>query len=251
MMIDVGQGDAFLIKSPGGKIILVDAGQADQIFDRGERTILPLLDELNIDQIDYAFISHLDLDHYGGIISLIHKGRIGHLLKAPPDKTEADGKLEKFLKDRGQSFSYYYKGIMKVDELRIYILNDGNISLMGNDGSGVLRMLYGNISILFTGDIHQAGERYYINSYGKFLSSDVLKVSHHGSKSSTSGEFIKFVNPDFALISAGYKNRFGHPSEEVLTRLTSAGCRIYRTDLNRAVLLRSDGYEIRQVSWYK
>ncbi len=251
MMIDVGQGDAFLIGTPQGKTILIDAGQADKFIDKGDQVILPFLNHLNIKLIDYAFITHLDLDHYGGIVSLIYNKKIKHLLKPPPDYSTEDDKLENFLKKTGQSFSYYDNGIMVIDELRFYILNDyrNNRSLSGNDASGVFKLTYGNTSFLFTGDIHTAGENYYINRYGNFLSSNVLKVSHHGSKSSTSGNFIKFTRPDFALISSGYKNRFKHPSKEVIERLVLAGTKIFRTDSAGAVLIQSDGNKVHQNGW--
>ena len=89
----------------------------------------------------------------------------------------------------------------------------------------------------------------YTNKYRRFLDSDVLKVGHHGSKTSSSNEFLKYVSPEFSLISAGFKNKFGHPVEDVIQRLVAEGSTIYRSDLNKAILLRSDGQEIKLINW--
>jgi competence protein ComEC len=252
LMVDVGQGDAFLIKFPNGKTALIDAGETTLNFDNGERIILPLLNQLGIDKIDYGFISHVDLDHYGGFISLINENKIGRIYKPYSDTSfSKDIKLEKFLRTNNIPVNYYEKGIIKLPAGRIYILNDygKNVKLTTNNGSGLLKILYGRSSFLFTGDLERRGEIHYINNYRDFLKSDVLKVSHHGSQTATSEEFISRVIPKISLISDGIKNKFGHPSGIVLQRLSQAGSSISRTDKSGAVLLRSDGDNIFAVDW--
>lgn len=252
LMVDVGQGDAFLIKFPDGKTALVDAGEATLNFDNGERIILPLLNHLGIDKIDYGFISHVDLDHYGGFISLINENKIGRIFKPYSDTSfSKDIKLEKFLRANNIPVNYYEKGIIKLPAGRIYILNDysKNVKLTTNNGSGLLKILYGRSSFLFTGDLERRGEIHYINSYGDFLKSDVLKVSHHGSQTATSEEFVSRVKPRISLISDGIKNKFGHPSGIVLQRLSQSGSGVLRTDKYGAILLRSDGDNIFAVDW--
>lgn len=251
MMIDVGQGDSFLVKFPGGKTALIDAGEASYSFDNGERVILPLLNYLGIGKIDYGFISHVDLDHYGGFISLIHNGRIGMLYKPRADSSlKKDVKLEKFIAESNITVRHYRKEILNTGNARIYILNTNEISdWSSNNGSGLLKIVYGNSEYLFTGDLEKRGERYYDEYYGKFLRSDVLKVGHHGSRTSSSLEFLKFVSPRISLISAGIGNKFHHPSGITLLNLEKSGSKIYRTDRSGAVLLRSDGKSIKKIDW--
>jgi competence protein ComEC len=254
LMIDVGQGDAILIKFPDGKTALVDAGEATLNFDNGERVILPLLNHLGIDKIDYGFVSHVDLDHYGGFISLINEGKISRIYKPYLDTSYSkDVRFEKFLKAKAIPVTHYEKGIIKLPAGRVYVLNDYDRTekLTTNNGSGLLKIIYGRNSFLFTGDLERHGEIHYINDYGSFLKSDVLKVSHHGSKTGSSGDFISMVKPKISLISDGIKNKFGHPAEEVLQRLKNAGSDIARTDKSGAVLLRSDGDNIFAVDWRK
>ncbi|HKI79211.1 MAG TPA: DNA internalization-related competence protein ComEC/Rec2 [Ignavibacteriaceae bacterium] len=251
MMIDVGQGDAFLLKFPDGKTALIDAGETNFYFDNGERVILPLLNQLGIDKIDYGFVSHVDLDHYGGFISLIHNNKIERIYKPEIDSTEEkDLKFEKYLAENNLRSYYYSKEILKIGNARIYILNDqvpDNFS--SNNKSSVLKIVYGDAEFLFTGDLEKRGEIIYVSEYGKFLDSDVLKVGHHGSKTSSSDEFLNLVTPEISLISDGIKNKFHHPSPVVVERLSEYGSEIYRTDLLGAVILQSDGKIIKKVNW--
>jgi len=252
LMIDVGQGDAFLLKFPDGETALVDAGSASLNYDNGERVILPLLNYLGINKIDYGFVSHVDLDHYGGFISLINNNKISRIYKPYLDTTfSKDVKLENFLKTKGMPVTHYNRSILNLPANKIYILNnfDQSVKLSTNNGSGVLKIVYCKNSILFTGDLEHQAEYHYLNDYGSFLKSDVLKVAHHGSKNGSSEEFIEAVQPKISFISDGIKNKFGHPAEIVLQRLNQVRSIIERTDKSGAVLLRSDGDNIFAVDW--
>ena len=251
MMIDVGQGDAFLVKFPGGKTALIDGGEANYYFDNGERVVLPLLDYLGIDKIDYGFVTHLDLDHYGGFVSLIHNAKIFSLYKPALDTTlQKDIRFENYVDKNNIEKRYYSKKILKVGNTRIYILNIPGVNKMDtNNRSGVLKVVYGNSEILFTGDIEKPAEKFYANHYKDFLNSDVLKVAHHGSKTSSSDEFLNFVTPQISLISAGIQNKFHHPSEITLENLIKHNAIIYRTDKSGAILLQSDGVNIEKIDW--
>ena len=251
LMVDVGQGDAFLLKFPNGKTALIDAGEANYSFDNGERVILPLMNNLGIDKIDYGFVSHVDLDHYGGFVSLIHNGKIKNIFKPEIDSSlNKDLRFEKYIADNNLSVNHYHKTILKIGNVRIYVLNanmEHNFS--SNNNSGLLKIVYGNSEFLFTGDLEKQGERYYDNYYGNFLDSDVLKVGHHGSKTSSSIGFLNLVSPEISLISAGIQNKFHHPSGITLEKLEKFNSAIYRTDLSGAILLRSDGENIKKVNW--
>jgi competence protein ComEC len=254
-MIDVGQGDSFLIKFPDGETALIDAGNVTPRFDNGLRVVMPLMNKLGINQIDYGFVSHIDVDHYGGFIELINNNMILKIFKPLSiEKDEKDLRFEKFLSDRNVPVEYYLCRSIIIGNAEIFILNDKRMynsdkPVTSNSTSGVLKILYGNTSFLFTGDLEKAGERYYANKYDTFLNVDVLKPGHHGSKTSSSEKFIKTVSPEISLISCGTGNRYGHPSGEVITRLVRNNSKIYRTDLDGGVLLQSDGLKITRVDW--
>jgi competence protein ComEC len=253
LMIDVGQGDSFLLRFPNGKTALIDAGEANPYFDNGERIIVPLLDYLNIDKIDYGFVSHIDLDHYGGFVSLLYEGRIKKIYLPKPDSSDKSLRFEKYLDNLNIDKNYYDRQNIQIGKTKISVLNDlrdnNYKSFSSNDKSGVLKITYDKTSFLFVGDAEIPAENYYLNKYGNFLDSDVLKVGHHGSKTGSSKEFLDVVSPKFSLISAGIKNKFGHPADRVLQNLQKVNSQILRTDSLGAVLLQSDGMEIRQINW--
>jgi competence protein ComEC len=256
LMIDVNQGDSFLIKFPNGKTALVDAGNATNFFDNGERVIIPLLNYLGIHKVDYGIISHIDSDHYGGFVSLVMADKIGTIVKPPIDTSlSKDRKFEEFIRQNDVTVEYFKEEKMKIGNTAIYFLFDKNLKALSgkstNDRSGFFKLVYGNTSFLFTGDLEKRMEKFYSSKYRNFLDSDVLKVGHHGSKTSSSQIFLEYVTPELSLISAGFKNKFGHPSKEIVERLKNTGSSIYRTDLNKAVLLISDGENITVINWKK
>lgn len=249
--IDVGQGDSFLIKFPNGKTALVDAGEATKNFDNGKRVILPLLEKLGIDKIDYAFISHVDSDHYMGILELIKNKKVVELYKPNCDyQKQNDVDFENILKRNMIPIKYYSEHKMNIGNTKLYFLRQNNNSLSSvNDKSGVFKLVYGKNSILFTGDVGADVEKKLVNKYGEFLNSDILKVAHHGSKSSTSIDFLDKVKPKYALISAGVMNKFRHPSNNVIASLHKFRTIILRTDLSGASILSSDGRNIEIINW--
>ena len=254
--IDVGQGDAILVKFPEGTTALIDAGNVTPSFDNGERVILPLLEYLGIDKIDYGFVSHIDSDHYAGFISLVNAVVIKKIFKPEIDSTLVkDVKFEKYLRKESVPIEYYKKGILKIDGARIYVLNNESISknqeFSTNNKSGVLKIVYGRTSFLFTGDIERKVEKIYASNYKTFLDADVLKAAHHGSNTSSSSAFLNYVTPEMSIISAGILNKFKHPSEEVVKRLENFGSEIYRTDKYGALIFESDGESISFIDWKK
>jgi competence protein ComEC len=253
MMIDVGQGDSFLIKFPNGKTALIDAGEANPYIDNGERVIMPLLDNLGIDKIDYGFISHLDLDHYGGFVSLIYNNRIEKVFRPLPDSSEKSLRFEKFLKEMKIKTGIYDRTSIDVGNTKIYFLNDpynySYKSFSSNNKSGILKIVYGKTSFLFVGDCENPGEFFLATNFGRMLDSDVLKVAHHGSSTGSSHAFLNLVSPDISLVSAGIKNKFNHPAESVINSLENINSTIYRTDQLGAVLIQSDGMQIKKVDW--
>lgn len=254
LMVDVGQGDSFIIKFPNNKTALIDAGEATFYFDYGERVILPLLNYLGIEKIDYGFVSHLDLDHYGGFVALILEDRIGEIYKPALDTSlTKDLKFEKFLKNKNIPITYYDKQSLEIGNCKVYILTNKEesefYSLSSNNRSGILKIVYGESSFLFTGDAEKRVENILIDNYQSFLDVDVLKVGHHGSKTSSYDEFLQYTSPQYALISAGIKNKFGHPAQNVISKFKSNNVKILRTDKNGAVLMVSNGEQIFAENW--
>jgi competence protein ComEC len=253
MMIDVGQGEAILLKFPNNQTALIDAGDLNPFIDNGERVIIPLLMQLGINKIDYGFISHLDADHYGGFVSLLYHGMIEEIFKPLPDTSDKDIRLEKFLTKLNVNVNYYAREYYEFGGAKLYILNDDNDdfynSLSSNDKSGMMKLVYGEVSFLFTGDIEKKAEKYYLNKYNHFLDVDVLKVAHHGSKTSSIESFLKIVTPEVSLISAGIKNKFKHPADEIIERLKEYNSEIFRTDESGALLFYCDGESFEQINW--
>jgi competence protein ComEC len=254
LMIDVGQGDGILLKFPNNKTALIDAGNASNSFDNGERVIAPLLKLLGIAKVDYGFISHVDSDHYKGFIYLIKAGLIKEIYKPRLDTSlKKDLRLEALIRKLKIPLHYYGKSKKIFGNLRLYILNDtantAYNSLDMNNRSGIIKILYGNNSFLFVGDAEHPAENLLIKTYNNFIDVDVLKVGHHGSKTSSSEKFIAAVTPSVGLISVGAKNKFGHPAQIVLNRLKQNKVKCYRTDLEGALLLQSNGEMIEKINW--
>ncbi|MEW5842818.1 MAG: DNA internalization-related competence protein ComEC/Rec2, partial [Bacteroidota bacterium] len=255
MTVDVGQGNAVLVKFPNGETALIDAGNSTAYFDNGERVIIPLLDRLGIDQIDYGIVSHIDSDHSGGFISLVKNHRVKQILKPEADTSSfLERDFEKLLKGYDVPFKYFSKEKFAIGNARLYVLNDTlnyyPQPVSSNDKSGIVKIVYGKSSILLTGDASIRIEENYLNDYGKFLASDVLLVGHHGSRTSTGDQFLAQVHPSFAVISAGVMNKFKHPHQETIQKLDQAEIKVLRTDKHGAILLCSDGEKINQIDWH-
>ncbi len=252
--IDIGQGDSFLIHFPNGQNALIDAGNASLKIDNGKRVILPLLKKLGIDSLDFAFISHVDSDHYAGFLSLIDMGIIKSVFKPLPSKDSyKDLNLERLIHQKGIKLTYFHRNIIDAGGAKIYCLNDTIFDnyqkLSSNEKSGMIKLVYGKTNYLFTGDAGQEMESKYLRRYGEFIKSSVLKVAHHGSSSSSSFKFLQAVAPKIAIISAGVGNKFNHPSRKVIKNLEDIKSKIYRTDLLGALILSSNGNDIEIKEW--
>lgn len=251
MMVDVGQGDAFLIKSPRGRTILIDAGKADENFNSGDRILIPLMERLGLGRIDLALMSHTDADHFGGFTALAAEGRIERLITGSGQFSDEEGKvIFNYFKECGADVAETGDTLFDFDGIRVYILDSRyREGFSKNDNSLIVKLVYGETSFLFTGDAGSRRENLLRDTYADFLRSDVLKVSHHGSKSGTKPEFLEQVVPRIALISAGKHNVYGHPSQDVLNNLSVFNSRVLRSDLEGAVILESDGKKIIEKDW--
>ncbi|MEO6694501.1 MAG: DNA internalization-related competence protein ComEC/Rec2 [Ignavibacteria bacterium] len=259
--IDVGQGDCALIQTPDDEIILVDCGIITYTYNSGERTIAPLLRRNGIDKIDLIILTHLHNDHIGGINYLLNNFKIGKIL-------ESGQKHESKLIDTMDSLIFVKKIqretvktgdlINAIKDIRLYFLFPDNVFVNSagqtidgnlNNGSVTFIMQYQENKFMFPGDIEKEGEKNLHETYSDYLKADVLKVAHHGSITSTTVPFILKNKPSVSVISCGMFNKFNHPSDIVLQRLKTSGSDVYRTDLQGAVIIESDGRNIEIVEW--
>lgn len=246
-MLDVGQGDGIYLCGPKGTTFFIDGGSSDE-KSLGKYCIEPFLESQGAGTLDYVFVTHGDSDHYSGVLEMIGRQEVGIRIKnlVLPCNYASDKNLKMLEENAKQAGvevlvistgDYLQEGAFTITCLQPSGYDD---ELNGNAGSMVLEATYGKFSMLFTGDVEGNGEDCLLGKI-KNKDYDVLKVAHHGSKYSTSERFLKLCTPDIALISAGENNSYGHPHEELLGRLEDAGCKIYNTQKNGAIMLQTDG----------
>ena len=249
--VDVGQGDCTFIVTPRNKTILIDGGgSSSNEFDVGKSTLLPYILDKGYTKIDYIFISHFDQDHVGGILTILQKIKVKKvIISKQEENSENYQKFLEIIKEKGVSVAIVKMGDRVKIENGIYfdILWPTSEQIQENklnNNSLVMKMYYHNFSVLFTGDIEEEAEKKIFETYKSEknkLVSNVLKVAHHGSKTSTIKEFLDTVNPKIALIGVGKNNMFHHPSEEIIDKLKEYGAIIYRTDERGEITIRVNG----------
>lgn len=246
--LDVGQGDGLLVVSPGGKTVLIDAGNAQAGDD-----VVAALQRRNIRTIDLAVATHPHADHIAGLRRVLGKLTVKQLLDSGQSfaSTEYE-KLLRAVKERKVNYIKAGKGqTFDLDSgVRLEAFNPrgngqwitqvregGSIE---NANSIVLRLTYGNFAMIFTGDAEAETEAEMIRSKTP-LHAQVLKIGHHGSRYATSDGFLRAVAPQTAIISCGADNRYGHPSQPTLDRLKKSNVQVFRTDLSGEIAIISDG----------
>lgn len=241
--LDVGQGDAIFIEAPNGNQILLDGGPNKAVL-RELAKQMPFYDRT----IDAVILTHPHLDHYAGLNEVMKKYKV-NLEMDPETKSKGAGfaEFENLIKNKNIKRLYGKKG-MKINldkdlylDILLPVINNENLS--EHDGMLVSRLVYKSNSFLLTGDMEDNLENYLLGLGGGFKS-DVLKVGHHGSKTSTSENFLGGVNPGLAVISVGQGNKYGHPHKEVTERLARFEVPVLRTDEQGAIIVKSDGEKI-------
>jgi competence protein ComEC len=238
--LDVGQGDAEIV-TYGNQAMLIDAGT-----NASTTTLLKDIRNLGITRFDVIVATHPHEDHIGGLDAVINQFAVGTIYMpkvAATTKTFTD--VLTAIKNKGLTVTTPTPGTtFSFGPARCTILAPNGPSYADiNNHSIVIRLAFGNTSFLFTGDAEAESEKEML-SKGYNLKSDVLKVGHHGSNSSTSPEFLKAVAPKVAVISVGAGNDYGHPHKVTIDKLAGAGVRVYRTDLNGSVTITSDGSQV-------
>jgi len=243
-MIDVGQGDAIAIRTPAGRWILVDAGPRSGRNDAGRTRVVPFLLRNGVRSLEAIVLTHPDADHIGGAASVLAAFPVGTLV----DPGRATGKsmyldLLGTAERKGTAWVAARAGReIDMDGITIRVLYPRHDVLDeqhdANAFSVAFHLAYGGFGALFLGDAPAAVEEHLAAMYGEGLRANVIKVAHHGSRTSTADALLDVVQPELALISAGRHNRYGHPAPEVLRRLDHHGVRVLRTDLRGTISLR-------------
>jgi competence protein ComEC len=238
--LDVGQGDAIFIQAPNGNQILLDAGPNKKVLSELGK-VMPFYDR----KIDLIIESHPDNDHIAGLISVFERYKVGAIMDSGVvADTPVYKELENEIKNTGTRKILATRG-MRVNmgdgvylDVLLPVVNNSNLS--SHNGMVVLKLNYGDNSFLLAGDMESKMEKYLL-TIDKNIKSDVLKIGHHGSKTSTSEAFLGYVSPQYAVISVGADNRYGHPHQEILDRLNQFGIPILRTDQQGRIKITSNG----------
>ncbi|HBJ2609295.1 TPA: MBL fold metallo-hydrolase [Clostridium botulinum] len=241
--IDVGQGDSILVQTKD-KNILIDAGTR-----KSSDSLISYLKKQHIKKLDYVIATHPHEDHIGGMPKVIEEFEISNFYA--PKKT-ANTKIFKDmilqLKKKNLKINVAKKGIS------LDLSNNSSLDFLApvkdnyentNDSSAVVKLTHGNTKFLFTGDAEKTSEKDILNS-NEDLSSNVLKIGHHGSHSSSSKEFLDKINPKIAIISCGKNNDYRHPHKETMKELNKRNIEVYRTDIDGNIVLTSDGENIKK-----
>jgi competence protein ComEC len=263
--LDVGTGDAIVVQAPGSRYLLIDGGGTyDGRFDIGAQIIAPFLWQHYVRRFDLVALTHMHPDHARGLVSILRLFPARHFL------TNGSPATSDYLRDlllAGQRWGTQHHTALdgrrqwQWEQLQVTVLAPPETAALPhatwaprneNDRSLVLRLQYGGVRLLLTGDIEQATERWLLR-HGTDLRAEILKVPHHGSKTSTSPAFVQRVQPRVGIISTGVDNPYGHPHPHVLDVLAQQGVEVWRTDEHGAITIVSDGtgYHIKAMRPYR
>ena len=244
VFLDAGQGDAIFIEAPNGNQVLIDGGPNKSVL-RQLSKVMPFYDR----SIDIVIATHPDKDHIGGLPDVLQRYTVDFILESGVkndtgtsrafESAILQNKIKRIFAKRGMA-------ITLGDDVFLNILfPDRDVSeVESNTASIVAQLVYKNTEFMFTGDSPKTIEEYLVFLDGEKLRSDVLKVGHHGSKTSSSESFVGYVSPEYAIISAGADNSYGHPHKEVVEILNQFGSAILNTKDNGAIIFKSDGENI-------
>jgi competence protein ComEC len=251
-MLDVGQGDSVILRGPSGQTVLVDGGGEIEGrptgYDVGARRVVPALRRVGVRRIDVMMLSHPHEDHVGGLVAVLQNFSVGVVLDTGlPHPAPSYVQFLRLIEARRIPYRLARRG-MRLDlgdGLILSILHPQEPLLVGtssdaNLNSIVARLTYGRVSVLLTGDAEAPVEAQLLD-LGDDVQSLILKVGHHGSRTSTTPDFLDAVRPVVALVSVGELNPFGHPHAGVIERLEDAGAAVYRTDRHGAITVTTDG----------
>jgi competence protein ComEC len=242
--LDVGQGDAIVVRAPNGRVMLVDGGR-NMPRDAGRYTVGPFLDALGIRRLDVVVATHADADHVGGLPWLLTHYDVGCVLHGPDLSTSQVFAAMRAVESARHIPVYQVQwgaALQGFGPLAVRCL--GPVAGADNNNASIVLLLsYLQSQILLTGDLEAAGEQAILQA-GLASDVEVLKLGHHGSKSSSSAAFLTATRPELAIISVGAKNRYGHPAPDVLHRLDHLQIPAFRTDQSGTLRLQTDGHRL-------
>ncbi len=254
IFFDVGQGDAVLLRTPGGYHYLYDTGIWSPGFDSGERTIIPELKAMGVRRLDGVILSHPHADHIGGIVSLMHHVPIDTIYQSPAiHDTRLYHRYMGLAAGMGIPVRLLATGerIATDPSMPMLVLAPSHRIRASdpNNQSVVLMVLFGDTRLLLTGDAEEEAEEFLTEQFSTFLRADLLKVGHHASKTSSTAPFLEMVSAQEAVASLALRNRYQHPHIETTQRLRDAGTTTRFTSLEGAIIYRSDGVKFTHVPW--
>ena len=253
-MLDVGQGDSLVVQFPTKQSLIVDEGGIGGGFDLGGRVVTPALWALGVRRLDWLAFTHPDFDHVGGAASVaadLHPREIWEGVPVPRNRERAQ--LAAAASAAGIAWRVLQEGDrLQVGRVVVTVLHpprpDWERQRSRNEDSLVLQVRYDDVEILLTGDVGSEFEGRFEREPGPRRLT-VLKVAHHGSRSSSAARFLETVRPDVALVSVGRGNLFGHPAPDVMARLAALGALVLRTDRDGAVSIETDGRALAITTW--
>lgn len=252
--LDVGQGDAIHIQTPNRKHLMVDAGRWSPGGNSGEDVILPYLEENGVQRLDGILLSHPHADHIGGITEIIENIPVDTIYQT---RADYDSNLYQSYMNLAEEKEIHIKypiagEILNIDpSIRLFVIgpNSGAESSNINNHSLAFKLVYGDTSALFSGDAEVKQENRMASNYGEFLESDLYKVGHHASNTSSSQSFMEFIQPEVTVASLAFENRFRHPGLEAVSRLHQNSKVQNYTSLNGAIIYESDGSSFKRINW--
>ncbi|MBE8954608.1 MAG: DNA internalization-related competence protein ComEC/Rec2 [Quinella sp. 2Q5] len=248
--VDVGQGDCAVVVTPHGKCMIFDTGGVrENVFDVGGRVVVPYLKHENIRAVEKIFLTHVHEDHAGGTGSVIKNFPVGEVITAGEGRAQYAAVFGIAQEHLPPMHAAQAGEVFDVDGVRVEVLFAPTVG-SGNELSNVYRISYGAASFLITGDMVSDMEAEILRA-GVNVQSTVLKVAHHGSKTSSSENFLRAVNPRCSVICVGYGNSFGHPRAEILERLKNLPTKIFRTDRDGLIKFRTDGTNLNVETYLK
>ncbi len=244
--LDVGQGDSILIQAPNGQTMLIDGGRSTNLANS---VIIPKLQEWGAKQVDVLIPTHPDQDHIAGLVGVLENFPVKRAaLTGQVHSTQIYERLLSDIRDKNiEALKVRTGTVIPFDpSVKIEVLNPDDDEVNSddtNDASIVIKLTYGSTSFLLTGDAEMPANKTMLN-HGFDVRSTVLKLGHHGSRTSTNEDWLKAVQPQLGIISVGKDNSFGHPHPEVIKALEKLGIQYIRTDEHGTITVTSDGASI-------
>lgn len=242
--LDVGQGDAIFIETPEGQQMLIDGG--------GDASVLRALGEVMSPfdrELDVVLATHADQDHIGGLPDVLKRFSVKHIITTNNEKDTETARSLNFNIEKEPAGTYLAE-VGQVITLgasttfTIFSPPADTSNWEANTASIVGQLKYGNIEFMLTGDAPSGIEEYLVKQFGEVLESEVLKLGHHGSKTSTAESFLDMVSPKYGVVSAGKDNRYGHPHQEVVSRVEDRGIKIKSTAMEGSITFLTDGVRV-------